>query len=454
MQGMTNTRLDDALNHYSKTLNLLEAIGTKTANEEAEKSTPKLLEENILAVLLARSAMDLVINEIPAPNKEHLTTLVELDKRLKQHSTLIHQCESLPDWRTSLKPSSEDWWWFPEPTKHQWDRRDWLWSFLTIVALAAAFSLIANIAPRFLSGNPSIQGAFAVIAQSFIALLTAGSLLTKAGQKAIERALEQLNIPNHFRAEVKFGLAILLLLGLVGFHSTLPWFAAEANSAGLVDKRAGRFPSAQAKYEYAIRMSPDYLEAHYNLGSLYEDLQNFDDAQKEYQIAVQGKLRNDDSSKLTFLKASNNLARLLILKKDYIRAVPFLGKALNFPGVGEDFSEPQNFCADTSPNKLTNCTKKVKYDLLKNLGWARLGQERFAEAEPILGAATLLDKEQAPAHCLLAQVYKAQGDKEGAFKKWRNCRDAIKPDSEGFMSPDEDNWLGIAQQEIKKGGKK
>ena len=233
---MTNTRLDDALNHYSKTLNLLEeAIGTKTANQRSEKSASNPLEEKILAVLLARSAVDLVINETSDPNKERLITLVELDKRLKQHSIIIHQCGSLPDWRTSLKPSAEAWWWFPESTKHEWDRRDWLWSFLTLLVLAAAFSLIANIAPRFLSGNPSIQGAFAVIAQSFIALLTAGSLLTNAGQKSIERALERLNIPNHFRAEAKFGLAILLLLGLLWFYSTLPWFAAEVNLAGVAD---------------------------------------------------------------------------------------------------------------------------------------------------------------------------------------------------------------------------
>jgi tetratricopeptide (TPR) repeat protein len=451
MWGMTNTRLYTALNHYSEALELLEeSIGMKPADEESEISVSSPSEEKILSVLLARSSVDLVIKETPNPGKETLSTLIDLDKRLKQHTAIIHQCENLLAWRTSLKPSSEAWWWFPEPSKHRWDRRDWLWSFLTLVVLAAAFSLIANIAPRFLSGNPSIQGAFAVIAQSFIALLTAGSLLTNAGQKSIERALERLNIPNHFRAEVKFGLAILLLLGLTGFYSTLPWFAVEANRAGLVDKSAGRFTSAQAKYEYAIRMSPDYSEAHFNLGSLYEDLQSFDEAQREYQIAVQGKLRNDNSSKLTFLKASNNLARLLILKKDYNRAVPFLGKALSFPGVGEDFGEPQNLCADKS----TNCTKKVKYDLLKNLGWARLGQERFAEAEPILRAAILLDKEQAPAHCLLAQVRKGQGDKAGAIEEWKECRDTIKPDSEGLLSPDEDNWLGIAQQEIEKGGKK
>ncbi|MGV0025732.1 tetratricopeptide repeat protein [Phormidesmis priestleyi] len=451
---MTNRELDDALNRYSRALRELEEAIPNVRQRSTDEVVLQILERSVLKVLLVRNEIDLEIKGLPAPSEEHLVTLTLCDKRLKQQSQVIARCNSLKDWQTSFKPPPDAWWWFPESSKHQWDRRDWLWSFLTLIILAAAFSLIANVAPRFLSGNPSIQGAFAVISQSFIALLTAGSLLTNAGQKAIERALEQSNIPTHFRAEVKFSLAILLLLGLVGFHSALPWFATAANGAGLVDQLAGRFTSAQAKYEYAIRMSPDYFEAHYNLGSLYEDLQNFDDAQKEYQIAVQGKQRNDDSSKLTFLKASNNLARLLILKKDYIRAVPLLGKALNFPGVGEDFSEPKNFCADTSPNKFTNCTKKVKYDLLKNLGWARLGQERFAEAEPILGAATLLDKEQAPAHCLLAQVYKAQGDKEGAFKKWRNCRDAIKPDSEGSMSPDEDNWLGIAQQEIEKGGKK
>lgn len=244
---MTNCELDDALSQYSRTLSELEEAIPNVRQRSTDEVVLQILERSVLKVLLVRNEIDLKIKGLPAPSEEHLVTLTLCDKRLKQQSQVIARCNSLKDWQTSFKPPPDSWWWFPESSKHQWDRRDWLWSFLTLIVLAAAFSLIANIAPRFLSGNPSIQGAFAVISQSFIALLTAGSLLTNAGQKAIERALEQLNIPNHFRAEVKFGLAILLLLGLVGFHSTLPWFATEANGAGLVDKRAGRFTSAQAK---------------------------------------------------------------------------------------------------------------------------------------------------------------------------------------------------------------
>jgi tetratricopeptide (TPR) repeat protein len=43
---------------------------------------------------------------------------------------------------------------------------------------------------------------------------------------------------------------------------------------------------AQALYERAIGLEPDFFEAHFNLGNIYHDLGNFDEAQSCYREAL------------------------------------------------------------------------------------------------------------------------------------------------------------------------
>jgi tetratricopeptide (TPR) repeat protein len=108
---------------------------------------------------------------------------------------------------------------------------------------------------------------------------------------------------------------------------------------------------------------------------------------------------------------------LYILEKDYIAAVDLLLKGLL---LAEHDAE--------------------KYALHKNLGWARLGQGRYAEAKAELMAAIDLDKEQAPAYGLLAQALEALGEKEDALVAWENCLRYASS-----YRPDEDTWIGLAR---------
>jgi Flp pilus assembly protein TadD len=156
------------------------------------------------------------------------------------------------------------------------------------------------------------------------------------------------------------------------------------------------------------------LQAHYNLGVLYEDLQQIDKARTEYLAAVQGGLD----------AAHNNLARLNILGENYSAAVPLLKKGL-----------------------LLTKDDEVRYDLHKNLGWARLGQARYDEAIVELQAAIALLPDKAPAHCLLAQVLENRGDQAGAQVEWELCLKLADP-----LRPDEDTWIGMARQRVKGAG--
>jgi tetratricopeptide (TPR) repeat protein len=83
---------------------------------------------------------------------------------------------------------------------------------------------------------------------------------------------------------------------------------------------------------------------------------------------------------------------------------------------------------------------EVRYDVLKNLGWARLGQQRYAEAETYLNAALQITANNAPAHCHFAQVYEGQAKLKDAKNEWENC---LRYASE--RNPDEDAWIALAR---------
>lgn len=398
---MASKKLIQALEHYSVTL---------CAVEEAQ---PQPSSEQILAVLRARDAIEAALTDKTEDPTEGLITIVQLDNRLRQQAAPIAQTVKLADWRASLQPPAQSWWWYFEASPSRWDRFDWLWSVLTILCLTISLGLVADISSRFLSGGPDTWATLAVVGQSMLTLLAAGGALTLAGQEAIKRIFASLKIPIQFRQEARLLLAILLLGGLVVLRFSLPDIAIWYNNNGLQNYNAGQLTSAQFDYVRALKLNPDYLEAHYNLGILYEDLQQLDSAKVEYLSAVQGGLD----------AAYNNLARLYILEEDYAAAVPLLKRGL----------------------LLTN-DNEVRYDLHKNLGWARLEQRRFDEGLVELQAAIAILPEQAPAHCLLAQVLEGRGDQVGALGEWEMCLKFA--DS---LRPDEDAWIGMARQRLAEG---
>lgn len=79
------------------------------------------------------------------------------------------------------------------------------------------------------------------------------------------------------------------------------------------------------------------------------------------------------------------------------------------------------------------------YNLLKNMAWLRLIQERYLEAEPLLREAIQLDSERAPAHCLQAQVLDAQEQFDAGLDAWERCLQYADGDN-----PDDDRWIGMA----------
>jgi tetratricopeptide (TPR) repeat protein len=368
--------------------------------------------EQVLECLISRNRIAHLLNK-KGPAEPTVSHFIDLgDRQLRELTEPISQMVELTGWRQSFAPPAEAWWWPSPPPKQStgfFARFDWLWTALALACLAVSLSLVTDISPRFLSGGPDTWGAFVVIAQSILALLTTRSILTMAGQDAAKRILSGLRFPRQFWEGFGLIISIFLLIFLLIFRFSLPRFARWYNNSGLDHYQQGQLTSAKFDYERALKLDPELLPAHYNLGLLYEDLNDLAKAKAEYQIAVEGGLD----------VAYNNLARLYILNEEYEKAIPFLVQ-------GSKRAEGN----------------EVRYSLYKNLAWARLKQGRYDEALVALQEAIKLASDKAPAHCLLAQVLEAQEKPQKEVDDaWEACLQYA--DS---SRPDEDTWLGMARQ--------
>ncbi|AOW98666.1 hypothetical protein BJP34_03700 [Moorena producens PAL-8-15-08-1] len=398
--------LESAIQGYTHALTKLE-----------DTSSPS--KEIVLEVLTARDTVQAELRNQSNIPIGSLIKVNDLDNRLKKENHKITTVVDLTEWHSILNPKVDAWWWFFKPPKHRWDYLDWLWKILTVVFLTSSLSLTVDISSRFLSGGPDTLGAFVAATQSVLTLLAGRSALTKPGQESIKRALTRLNIPNYLWEEVSCGIAFSLFIISVTFRLSLPEIAVFYKNIGdryIFDENSPpQFAAAISSYKRALVLNPDYVEPHYKLGVVYEKLQDKEKAIAQYKIALQ-----DDID-----RAYNNLGRMYITNKKYYQASSLLLRGLD----------------------LTK-KDKVRYNLLTNLGWARLKQNRYAEAKRRLQDAITLDKEKAPAYCLLAQVLEETGDNNTAIimKNWESCL--------GYASSyniDQDKWIDQARQRLDTG---
>jgi len=454
---MATSLIEAVLERYASRLNALEDAPS---------------EEKVFAVLLARDDVEAVLfgreensgktlvniirlnqtsqGELNTEVEASLHILTQLDVRLQQQENVISEFGKLEKWRKTLKPSTEAWWWFPEtPTSYssywtrfewlsspQWRRLDGVWSFISIIALAASVSLAIDISSRFLEGGPELQGTIAVIFSSFLALLAGSTTLPKVGRRTVEKVLSKARFPKYIWQEISALISIAVFLLLLTFHNSLPLIANWFSYDGLKNYEAHQLAVAELRYKRVLRLNPNHTEANFSLGLIYEDLNNIESAKEQYQIAVKGR----------FIIANNNLARLYILENEPTAAFPLLREALDTlgeiknPEYQSDYLLKRKIEGWLRANQLT--LDEFEYALLKNLGWAQLQDRRFVEAETNLKDATAIIPEEGggAAHCLLALVEEGETGEENP-EAWENCL-AYATESD----PDEYSWLKIARQ--------
>jgi tetratricopeptide (TPR) repeat protein len=418
---MATHTVSGILDDYASSLNQLEVARDKQ----------KIRADHVLAILVIR---DDVQRTIVADGCELSTAavqrLIELDEQLRKNAGAMTQVvreRQLSRWRSTVNAEEKAWWWWLERVTgdHPLNRFDGLWKLLMVAGWTANITLMVNLAARFLGGGVGLAGVAAVALPSVLGLLQVGTEFTKAGKEGFDRFLGMVRIPQQWREEVKLGLTLAMFGLLCGMWLQLPEFSKAESRSGVKSFLAGKVGDAEQSFLKAIALDGDNADAHYNLGSLYDRLEQPDKAKKEYLIAIAGNLPD----------AYNNLARLYIKEKKpekYSQAAALLIQAI-------DKLDGQEKIAP-----------KVRYDLHKNLGWVRFEQKRLEEAREMLKVAIGIAEQSSSkssvkpsaAHCLLAQVLEQQ--KQPAVEEWRKCQKLGS-----VTEPDEDAWLYQAQQKLK-----
>jgi tetratricopeptide (TPR) repeat protein len=369
-------------------------------------------EEQLLTCLVSR---DTISHSLKAGELDDLALMRQLfvaDQALRPLIPRLATIAVIPHWRESLKPPADAWWWFPPevPAARWWNRLDWLCNGLTLLVIAVTLSFVADIATRFYLEGFDLVGALTIALPTLLASLSAGGIFSATIREGLNRAMQNLHFPPRYRDETRFGMALVVWLVVVGVWLNLPLISRAYNDHAVAHRAQGHLADARTDLERAIKLDPRNAVAHYNLGNVYEDLFNDEPAIKEYQMAAAAGLD----------LAYNNLGRLYLVRRDYDQAVQVLRTAL------------RQLPSDDKRGEV-----HTRYNMLKNLGWARLGQERFNEARSMLDEAMALRPNAAPAHCLLGKTYAGLGKRPEAEASWQRCIGLAHA-----HDADEDRWIG------------
>jgi hypothetical protein len=297
------------------------------------------------------------------------------------------------------------------------------------MVISISIIFITDVLRRFLSSEGGwlymastiVQIVFIILA--IMAACLAGILWMNPASPLARRAARLIifNEPQKpLRATISMGLVLIITFGL---WLSLPIFARYYNERG-IRAQYNENPDlsrARESYQMALKLKPGYAQAHYNLATVYEDLQD-EKAIEEYLLAIRYDSR--------IYPAYNNLARLYLRRgenNDYENALRILNQAL-----------------DISPQD-----EGVQYSLNKNLGWANWKLKNYASSEMYLRRAISLQDEEggAAAHCLLVYVLKELG-KAGVEDECFYCV-TLAPGEKDV----EEKWTSDAQDYLIKGGR-
>jgi tetratricopeptide (TPR) repeat protein len=387
--------------------------------------------ETVLATLRSRDRAQYLIDQLAdEPDDQVLPPqlwldLANTDAELGNQTDQLRTQSALPHWRKSFHPPDHHWWWFPPEPPPPQEALGWLWGGFTIALLTISFALAQDTASRFMANAPGVWSSLGAIVPVVLTLFAGGGALTQVGQQLLETILSSRGPNRHHWAKIKFALALALAVGLLTFHALgLPRVAQAYNQRGETNYETGDWASAQNCFEQALSLHPDYPQAQFNLGVMYEEYQQWDQAQAEYLKAVQG----------GYLPAYNNLARLYLQEGDTEAAVTLLRSALSDERFPEQDAE-------------------LRYVVYKNLGHARMEQGRLPEAETALldAIGEELDPPRPDAHCLLAQALShpeaiplAEGEDSPlptVEEAWTSCLQLAN-------RPEYDQWEGMARQAL------
>ena len=428
----TPTPLEVALERYQTALSYLDTSHHKS-----------LEKDQALEILIVRNDLQKQLESEAEISVDMYSKLIEQDNRLKQKSYKITQVLDLAEYRETLPIAEKAWWWNLDSREslHPYNRFDWLLRIVKLVLLGVNFTLIGTIATRFLSGGSGLLEIGGVIFSTFISLLQTENALTRTRQKGFVKLMKLFQVPEYWYEEVQFFVTVMVFAVLLTIWLNFSGFSGLYNQQGKYLQLQLSPPNlalAEENYLKAINLNRENLDAHYNLATLYEELQDLDNAKKHYLIAAKG----------GYIDAYNNLAYWYLRDNKNAEAVELLEKAKIL--LAEKDQKLDQFTEDEKRN-----LELQKYSIYKNLGWARFKQNRSEDAIPNLSVAIGIAGNPAyqkfipnpgAAFCIYAQLLQKQHKKSLAKENWRKC---LKLAEGKLINTEEEQWLYEARKNLK-----
>ncbi|MEM6253026.1 MAG: hypothetical protein AAF821_08895 [Cyanobacteria bacterium P01_D01_bin.156] len=424
----------------------LQAYGQELARLD---KTDAITKQQILRLLLVRDAVDSKLKSQKSiiQQAKVLARLSDLDDRLQRLAPHLVKEGRLADCRRSRQPDETAWWWWleayiPEPARHRLDRFDWLWNLLSAASLMLSASLVTITAQAFsVVGGFDLLQTFSTLSQATGLVVIAGGSLTQRGRKLIKRTLRRFNLPAYLHAEVTLVASLLLLLASYGIYNSLPQFSAYYYHQGLKAQQAGNLYGAIEYYKEAIAFNPEETAPHNHLAEVYQNLENFQEAQAEYQ---DGLLKGD-------LVALNGMGTLSLAAADNEHSGEF-GELSGLLDAEVLFRIGLNQLDHLEPLDLERQVLKASFH--RNLGITLLKRSEANEGgeagqQVLLQEATQhfqksvviedtvdhrnIHQKTYPgrgvAYCYLAALHERQGRSTDANEHWQTCRQRAYPAS-------------------------
>jgi tetratricopeptide (TPR) repeat protein len=169
-----------------------------------------------------------------------------------------------------------------------WQGDPLLWSVTTLILLLLFVGYTIPIWFRWARPDPELLS-FSANLVGIIALVSLLGLQTKWGGDVAQALWARLSQRWPWFKDKRTGFVVCLLLAtiaILGFYRGLPSLAHFHNQRGLTAQEAGQFTTAAEAFRRAVSLSPRQASYHFNSGSAYERLGNFDQAITEYQRAL------------------------------------------------------------------------------------------------------------------------------------------------------------------------
>ncbi|NEQ76941.1 MAG: tetratricopeptide repeat protein [Okeania sp. SIO2C9] len=419
--------------------------------EKLKTSSTPLSKQEVIEILLIRDAIHKALSNKIKPSANAILKIEVLDIKLRENAEKLIQDINLAEYRENFPKTPNAWWWYldnyvEEKAKkfHPWNRFDWLVRVIRVIVWTGNLALLGTLASLFLSSASGLGGAVTIAIPSILSLLQAQSELTETGKKGFDKVLDKVKIPQHFHEEAKLVYSLLMTGLLLVIWLNLPFFSNRYKLAGKKLQEQEKLASAEEKYLQAIKLDSENLDAHYKLATLYEELQDFSNAKKQYIIAAKG----------GFLDAYNNLAYWYIRENKNGEGIDLLRQGLQLLEEKE-----KNFEQLTDKEKLNLQTQK--YNIYKNIGWVRFKQKRYDDSVAYLLPAMAIAKNSkyqqyirnpGTAFCIYTQILSRTNKPSSKVKEnWQQCRQLIESRLAAgeTINSEEDEWLYEAKQQLK-----